>query len=149
MTDYLYFWPASGKFTLSLCGVIALCVSCVPDCGIFCFHEISRTFTSSKPFLPTRTAAVRAMVSSRYNLHLRFERMKVVQYIWADERINLVTIAGHRGFRLLTKLRLSLDNYWFVSCWRSHCPEGISTMVLAMNITERESTVKLKRFPAD
>ncbi len=102
--DYARFGEILRWRSAALCG-----------CGIICFHEISRTFTSSNPFPPCLRLPSRAIYPSRYNLHLCFERMEAVQYVWADERINPVIIAGYRGFRLLSK-----DNYKITSCLHSH-----------------------------
>ena len=54
-------------------------------------------------------AALGAMYSSRYNLYLRFERIKVVHYFWPDGRITTLSIADYRCLRLLsTFYRLSV-----------------------------------------
>ena len=75
-------------------------------------------------------------------------RRKVVQYIWPDERINPVSIAGYRGFG-----SLSNDNYlWTITrllhvgipIGRRNVHEGSGN-----DYHQGESTVKLKIFPGN
>jgi len=101
--------PASGKITFV---VRRYC--------LFPWDMADLHFVEPVSSMPS--AAVLAMFSSRYHLHLRFVN-EWRQFNISGQMKESAYPRWISGFSFTVKRQLSLDNYEVASCWHSHWPE--------------------------